>query len=255
MERTRKETMDESFKDGLTDLANRKFFDYQYPRMAATAKRLGQSLSVFFIDLNKLKQTNDTYGHEAGDDLIRNLAFRIRRTVRSGSEDLVARYGGDEIVIVMPHTNEETARKTAQKLLESLETPIQIMQQKPETEEGGTGQTNSIKLKMTASIGVHVVRPSDWLNTKTNTVDIIKCADRAAYAAKHATLQHTQRVLQNRLQTGAPASLNDDTSACIFYDQNTRVSDEQSPINNALRATITKMEAELLARSTQKKSE
>jgi diguanylate cyclase (GGDEF)-like protein len=252
IDRTKQETMEEAFKDGLTGLANRAFFNEMFPRMAETSKRRGHYMTVFFIDLNKLKFMNDTYGHAAGDELIRHLSVRLKGAVRSNGEDLVARYGGDEIVIAMPNTNAETAHHTAEKFLESLGRPIDIAvpYKKKGVDGNMTEGTKKLNLKLTASIGAAVIHPGELNMDYVKAANVgLRNADNAVYVAKQMSLMHTKRVLESRLRTGNPASPDDDTSTCSFYDDHTPVSDNVQPVNNQLRKDIAELQAKIDAKA------
>ena len=85
-------------RDPLTGLANRRLLDELLGRAIQRAKRLGTPLSVVFLDLDTFKSVNDTYGHEAGDAVLRVTAARLQTAVRDA--DVVARYGGDEFIVV-----------------------------------------------------------------------------------------------------------------------------------------------------------
>jgi diguanylate cyclase (GGDEF)-like protein len=84
--------------DPLTGVLNRRGLENVLPTFAASAKRLLLTISVYFIDVDGLKAANDTYGHAFGDEILQGVATAIRSTVRAG--DLVARWGGDEFVVV-----------------------------------------------------------------------------------------------------------------------------------------------------------
>ncbi|EDP75288.1 GGDEF domain-containing protein [Hydrogenivirga sp. 128-5-R1-1] len=105
--------------DPLTGLPNRReimnFLDFEFNR----AKRNGTPLSVAVIDLDDFKFINDTYGHVAGDEVLKSLASLIRRNLRS--TDMVGRFGGEEFVVVMPDTPLNTAVKVMERLRRVVE--------------------------------------------------------------------------------------------------------------------------------------
>jgi diguanylate cyclase (GGDEF)-like protein len=101
--------------DGLTDVFNRGYLEIAIERTVKDVRRNGGEVSVLFIDVDGMKYVNDTYGHQAGDALLVELARLLRDSCRDS--DVVARYGGDEFVVLMPDTGaagaEEVARKVA----------------------------------------------------------------------------------------------------------------------------------------------
>jgi diguanylate cyclase (GGDEF)-like protein len=119
-----------SITDELTSLYNRRYFDNQLNKEIERAQRYSHKLSLLIVDLDKFKQFNDTYGHRQGDELIKNIAFILNSSVRK--PDFVARYGGDEFVIVMP----ETGSNEAHKLIERIKEKINIYRQERVMESG-----------------------------------------------------------------------------------------------------------------------
>ena len=155
-----------SVHDPLTGLYNRRALEYQMAGELSRQSRYGRGLSVFMLDLDHFKSINDSYGHESGDVVLKELASIIKNTVRKS--DYVARYGGEEFVIVLPETTIEKAADLAERVRKKIAgQPITL--------------PDEIELQVTASIGVAAVREStdSWES-------VIGLADKAMYEAKHA---------------------------------------------------------------------
>jgi diguanylate cyclase (GGDEF)-like protein len=105
--------------DALTGLHNYRYFYDRLEEEVARAERRSAPLAVAFFDLDKLKNVNDTYGHLAGNEVLRMLGQSISSHVRT--EDVPARYGGDEFAIVMPDTPRDEAEKVVERLMEMLD--------------------------------------------------------------------------------------------------------------------------------------
>lgn len=160
------QTIELAVTDGLTGLHNRRYFDTHLKLLMDRAAARGRPLSICMTDIDRFKQVNDTYGHDAGDEVLREFANRIRATVRGA--DLACRFGGEEFIVVMPDTSAEMAAGVAERLrtiIESLPFPI--------PQKDGP-------LKVTASMGIATLRPGD------DTAEaLLKRADTALYQAKH----------------------------------------------------------------------
>ena len=107
--RTHRELAEKAITDGLTGLFNRGYFEEILSREFQRSERYGRRFSLALVDVDDFKQFNDRFGHQAGDEALAALGVAIRRAVRS--TDLAARYGGDEIVIILPETRIEKAYK------------------------------------------------------------------------------------------------------------------------------------------------
>ncbi len=161
-------SMSEEFKmismtDPLTGLFNRRYFRERLYEEVERVKRHRGCFTTFVIDIDNFKHFNDTYGHVAGDEMLRSVARTIRNAVRS--MDVVARYGGEEFTVILPHTNKKESHVIAERIRE-------------EVEELSSYSTTILE-RPTISVGIAEF-PLD-----SNTIDgIIHNADRAMYAAK-----------------------------------------------------------------------
>ena len=152
-----------AYHDGLTGLPNRSMFSRVLSQSISEAHRYERRLAVAFLDLDRFKQINDTLGHEAGDQLLKEVATRLKGCVRES--DTVARLGGDEFVVLLPELQDEQyASIVAQKILAATARPFILMSQ---------------EFRVTASIGISTY-PQDGLDEQTLT----KNADIAMYQAK-----------------------------------------------------------------------
>ncbi|HUP48489.1 MAG TPA: EAL domain-containing protein [Thermoanaerobaculia bacterium] len=152
-----------AYHDALTGLPNRPLFMDRLIMALAQANRANQKLAVFFLDLDRFKDINDSLGHSVGDTLLKSVADRVRRCVREG--DTVARFGGDEFTLLIPKVDKiEDTAKIAEKIIETIRTPFVINEQ---------------ELYVTTSIGV-AIYPSDGLDAET----LVRNSDAAMYRAK-----------------------------------------------------------------------
>jgi two-component system cell cycle response regulator len=169
----------QSREDGLTGLANRRSLDEVLAREVSRCNRYGRPMSVIMIDLDRFKDLNDRYGHQAGDHVLCEAANVIRRSVRQ--QDVVARYGGEEIAILMPETSMEHAAIMAERLRVALASAV--------------FRWRDHELRVTASLGV-VGTPT--MPTQA-AEELMRLADRALYRAK---AQGRNRVSLARADTG-----------------------------------------------------
>ena len=150
--------------DGLTGLYNRRYAEQHLTRQLQS---VATPTSVALLDLDHFKLINDTYGHPVGDDVLRQVADRMREGVRS--VDLVSRYGGEEFLVVMPGTDEDEAMRVAERLR-------QIICSAPIARLDGAEAIP----RVTASLGV-----ATYSGPEGCVAEIIERADRALYRAKH----------------------------------------------------------------------
>ncbi len=160
------QTIELAVTDPLTGLSNRRYLDNHISTLFNRSMARGRPLSVLIADIDRFKQINDTHGHDAGDDILREFANRVRSTVRGA--DLACRYGGEEFVVVMPDTSPEIAASVAERLRGVIESVPFLVK--------GTGQ----ELQVTASFGIasrtpQVITPGH----------LLKQADVALYEAKN----------------------------------------------------------------------
>jgi two-component system cell cycle response regulator len=152
--------------DELTGLYNRRYVMAHLDELIQRVNEGGTGTAVLMFDIDHFKKVNDTYGHAAGDDVLRELAARSLRGMRSF--DLVARLGGEEFLIVMPETNLAVAAAVAERLRRSVcDHPFTI-------------RTPATSLQVTVSIGVSVASGHADAPDK-----LMKRADDALYAAKN----------------------------------------------------------------------
>lgn len=166
--------------DQLTDLPNRELFQDRLQTSLATARREQERLALLYIDLDKFKSVNDTYGHSTGDLLLQEVAHRIKRCVRAA--DTVARIGGDEFVVLLKIDLPEHASIIADKIRAALAQPLDVA---------------GVQLDLSASIGV-AIYPEHGDETK----QLVRLADQAMYDAKR---HGGNRVLLARAQAPGDA--------------------------------------------------
>ncbi len=160
-------SMELAITDDLTGLHNRRYLDRQIGPVFGDAMLHQKGLACLLLDIDRFKTINDTWGHEAGDEVLRAFAERIRAQVRP--MDILARYGGEEIVMVVPGVDLPEAQAIAERIRERIEaSPFAV-------------QRGTRDIPVTVSIGVAVRRPTD-----TSPADILGRADAALYRAKSA---------------------------------------------------------------------
>lgn len=167
LERLNKELEDMSHRDPMTHLFNRRYFAVQSEKIKSFCKRNDLPLSIITLDIDKFKNINDTYGHLAGDDVIIATARVLEKEVRRS--DVVARFGGEEFVILLQDCSVESACIVAEKVRRSIE----------ET----TVNSADHNINFTISLGV---TQFDYEQDKDNIDTTLGRADNALYRAKEA---------------------------------------------------------------------
>ena len=150
--------------DQLTGLANRRGFLQRFERDLTRVRRQGDSLALVLVDCDRFKQINDQFGHAAGDRALELLAGSLRSAVRN--DDVVARWGGDEFVVLMRHVDEVEVRRVAQRVGKLLESPAGMPP----------------GLVMTVSFGCVVRDPLE--TSRVRLSGLLSAADSAMYLAK-----------------------------------------------------------------------
>jgi diguanylate cyclase (GGDEF)-like protein/PAS domain S-box-containing protein len=187
-----------AFYDALTQLANRRLLTDRLGQAMAASKRSGRYGAVIFLDLDNFKSLNDTYGHEMGDLLLIEVAHRISACVRG--TDTVARFGGDEFVVMLGELDMDKTQSVAQagcvaeKVRIALSEPYFLecdfcLLSAPELHEGGAAST--VEHHCTASIGVAL-----FINHKSSQEDLLRRADAAMYQAKVAGRNRVQFITE-----------------------------------------------------------
>jgi two-component system cell cycle response regulator len=157
-------SIEAAITDALTGLYNRRYMETHVGTLVDQAVARGKPLAVLVLDIDYFKSINDTHGHDAGDDVLQDFAFRIRKSIRG--IDLACRYGGEEFVVVMPETDMAVATMVAERLRRRIASePFPI-------------QKGARTIEVTISIGIAA------LGTGDTAAAIIKRADQALYRAK-----------------------------------------------------------------------
>jgi diguanylate cyclase (GGDEF)-like protein len=153
--------------DGLTVLYNRRYFDQRLELETRRQQRNGRPLSLLMADIDSFKPFNDTYGHQAGDECLRNVAAVLKKS-GARSSDITARYGGEEFVMLLPDTDEHGAMRVATTVQSGIR------------ELGIRHESSTISDIVTLSIGITTVTPDRRMLPE----EIIQLADNALYKSK-----------------------------------------------------------------------
>lgn len=170
----------QSYVDGLSQIANRKYFDETLHREWLRCRRMKTPLSLIMVDIDRFKLYNDTYGHQAGDSCLQRVAQALETAI-SRPADLLARYGGEEFMVVLPETSSEGGKVIAELLQAAVE---------------------NLHIPHSASTTAGYVTISLGVATTTSRVitkkELIEYADKALYASKHSgrnTFLHADDIL------------------------------------------------------------
>ena len=158
------ESVDLSTKDGLTGLFNRRYFDIHIQQMVEKSKKSKQKLCILLIDMDHFKKVNDTYGHQAGDAVLKTLSSTFKSAVRI--TDLISRYGGEEFVISLNDVDLNHGRIIAEKIRSKVENTEFIISE------------NTKPLKKTISVGIGEYKEGETIEA------FIARVDKALYKAK-----------------------------------------------------------------------
>jgi diguanylate cyclase (GGDEF)-like protein len=185
--------------DGLTGLPNRSMFVDELERTLARARRSGQAFALFFIDLDRFKNINDSLGHDAGDQLLKVMAKCLSGLLRDS--DLVARLGGDEFVVLLEGSDEAAAlAHVGRKALAAIADPVRI---------------DGRSFQVTGSVGISLY-PQDGMDAAT----LLKNADAAMYLAKDSGKNNYQfYTAQLAVQSAQQFALEAELRAAIGRDE------------------------------------
>ncbi|NRA89178.1 MAG: PleD family two-component system response regulator, partial [Rhizobiales bacterium] len=158
-------SMELAIKDSLTGMHNRRYIESNLNSTFNTSKKNGKPLSLLLLDIDFFKKVNDNYGHDIGDEVLKEFAVRICRGVRG--IDMAARLGGEEFLIILPETENDTALRIAERLRADI------------ADEPFKNLTDCEDLNISMSVGVSSIKRSD-----DKAENILKRADLALYDAK-----------------------------------------------------------------------
>ncbi|AWN48749.1 PleD family two-component system response regulator [Methylobacterium terrae] len=160
-------SMDLAVTDGLTGLHNRRYLDSYLAGLFSEPSLRDRPVALLILDIDRFKTINDRFGHDAGDEVLKEFSARIRAQTRG--IDVVARFGGEEIVVVVPDNGLDAARQVAERIRERIEAAaFQV-------------QRGTCAIDVTVSIGVAIRQPGD-----DDPAQMLKRADLALYQAKQA---------------------------------------------------------------------
>lgn len=158
-----------AFLDGLTGIANRRFFDEIFQKEWRRAARSQGTIALILIDIDFFKSFNDRYGHQVGDDCLKQVAKALESSLKRPGDHAV-RYGGEEFAVLLA---EETNLEGTRKVAETLRANVEAL--------GLTHDGNPVHGRVTISVGVALAQPEEGLSPQS----LVTQADKALYEAKH----------------------------------------------------------------------
>lgn len=167
LETLKKQLEEYSYQDGLTGIANRRFFEDSYQREWLNAQREQQPLTLILLDIDYFKQYNDHNGHLLGDACLKQIAQILKKSV-SRPRDLVARFGGEEFVLILPDTTQASAIEVVERILQSIRTADICHSSSP------------LDQRLSVSLGVKTITPTQ----KNDKMAFLKEVDQNLYLAK-----------------------------------------------------------------------
>ena len=167
LETLKKQLEEYSYQDGLTGIANRRFFEDSYQREWLNAQREQQPLTLILLDIDYFKQYNDHNGHLLGDACLKQIAQILKKSV-SRPRDLVARFGGEEFVLILPDTSQASAIEVVERILQSIRTADICHSSSP------------LDQRLSVSLGVKTIIPTQ----KNDKMAFLKEVDQNLYLAK-----------------------------------------------------------------------
>ena len=171
LRRTVETGLEAAITDPLTGLFNRRYAKPHLSRLSAESRKNGRQFAIMALDLDHFKTVNDTYGHSAGDEVLRQTALRLQDNLRA--VDLLARIGGEEFLVAIPNSDVVHARKAAERLCRLI---------------GGSPfflGPNRQEVRVTMSVGVYLSDGKDTDEVVESLGELVNAADVALYAAKN----------------------------------------------------------------------
>lgn len=170
------ETRAQMETDELTGLYNYRYFDTALHHCVQRSDELGQPISLLILDIDHFKQINDTYGHLAGNEVLRQLADVFRDMLRD--DDIIARYGGEEFTVLLPGLDQHTAEVVAERIRKRIEERVFSVQSDLADVPSGAGRKDAVnqEIQLTVSIGI-----SAYPTNADSALTLIRQADRAMY--------------------------------------------------------------------------